>query len=187
MKKELTVLILLFVVSTIHGSELLTNGDFEQALTTGWTFTDSGYGTKLADRAVDYHPDLDYEAHTYKYDNPGWARLGQTVDAPSTSLELSFWAKFEHSGGTSTCWPASCFSVCYRDGSGSLLGETRYVYSTYANWTSSSTLHLVTVSAPGWTGYTLDIEQELDQNLPGVDPDRVAKVEVALFSFTNSG
>ena len=187
MKTELIAPMVLVAVVSVCGSELLTNGDFEQALTTGWTYTDSGYGTKLADRAVNYHPDQDYEAQTYKFDNPGWVHLGQNVDVPSPSLELSFWASFEEYGGSSTCWSAACFRVYYRDSTGGLLGETRYVYSTYADWTPSSTLHLIAVTDSGWTEYALDVKNELADNLPGVDPSRIAEVELALFSYTHSG
>ena len=100
--KKLLLLMIPVLVTAVSASEMLVNGDFEQELTVGWTFTDSGTGTHTCDRATDYHPDPDYEAQTYQYDNPGWARLGQTVDVPSPLLALSFWAKFEYSGGSSS-------------------------------------------------------------------------------------
>lgn len=181
------VLLVPLVLGLASAQSLLTNGDFEQEITVGWTYADSGYGTHLADRNVAYHPDPDYEAHAYQYDNPGWARLSQRVDAPGVMLELSFWAKFEEVGGTSTCWPAACFQVCYLDGSDVLLGETRYYYSTYANWTPSPTLSLYRITNPDWAEYTLTIADELSTNLPGVNPGDVARIEVALLSYTYSG
>lgn len=185
MKK--TVLVLPMLLALGFGQELLQNGDFEQELTVGWTYTDSGYGTHWAARDPGYQPDPDYEAQTYQYDNPGWARLAQVVDVPGTVLQLSFWAKFEQTGGTSSCWPAACLCVTYYDAGMARLGETRYVYSTYANWVPSPTLSLVRVSMPDWTNYTLDIADELATNLPGVNPGDVARIEVALLSYCYSG
>ncbi|MFO7675742.1 MAG: hypothetical protein R6X12_05465 [bacterium] len=186
MRKTLTVLAVL-ALSVGLAQELLVNGDFEQPLATGWTHTDSGYGTHQSDRAIDYHPDPDYEAMTYQYDNPGWSRLSQTVVTPGIQLSLSFWAKFEEAGGVSTCWPAACFSVRYLDGAGTALGETRWYYSTYANWVPSPTLSLHRITAPDWAEYSLDVAQEITANLPGVNPGDVAQLEVALFSYTYDG
>ncbi len=184
---RLFLLIPLLFLSLASAQELLTNGDFEQEITVGWVWTYSGSGTHLADRQVGYHPDPDYEAHTYQYDNPGESRLAQKVETPGVMLELSFWAKFEEGAGSSTCWPAACFAVCYYDAADVLLGETRFYYSTYANWTPSPTLSLYRITNPDWQQYTLNIADELNQNLPGVNPADVAKIEVALWSVTVSG
>ncbi|MFO7675855.1 MAG: hypothetical protein R6X12_06030 [bacterium] len=169
------------------GAELLVNGSFEQPLGTGWVHTEGGAGTHTSNRAVHYHPDPDYEAMAYQYDNPGWCRLGQTVDVASPALTLTFWASFEHSGGTSTCWPAACFSVSYQNRNGTELGETRYVYSTYATWQPTPTLSLVRVADPAWSEYRLDIAREIADNLPGVSPADIARIEVALYSYTFDG
>jgi hypothetical protein len=185
--RKYILLLPLVILAVGFGQELLVNGDFEQELSVGWTQSQNGSGTHTIDRAVGYHPDPDYEAQTYQYDNPGWTRLGQTVDVPSTLLELSFWASFEEAGGSSSCWPAACFSVCYYNSSLTLLGETRYYYSTYANWVPTGVLSLCRVTSPGWTQYTLNIADELSQNLPGVNPGDVARIEVALYSYTCSG
>jgi hypothetical protein len=185
MQKMLSLIPLLLALGS--GQQLLVNGDFEQDLSNGWVMFGEGSGTHYADRATDYQPDPDYEAYTYQYDNPGSMRLGQTVDAPGIQLELSFWASFAEAGGSSTCWPAACFSVCYRDAADALLGETRYYYSTYANWTSTSTLSLIRVTDPNWRQYTLSIADELSEHLPGVNPGDVARIEVALYSYTYSG
>ncbi|MEO0085039.1 MAG: hypothetical protein ABIK37_00220, partial [candidate division WOR-3 bacterium] len=107
--------------------------------------------------------------------------------APGVMLELSFWAKFEEGGGSSTCWPAACFQVCYYDVSDVMLGETRYYYATYANWVPSPTLSLYRITNPDWAEYTLNIADEISANLPGVNPDDVARIEVALYSYTYSG
>uniref|UniRef100_A0A7C6A9W1 CBM-cenC domain-containing protein n=1 Tax=candidate division WOR-3 bacterium TaxID=2052148 RepID=A0A7C6A9W1_UNCW3 len=186
MRNFLILLIALFF-SFAFTQELLINGDFEQELTVGWTFVQSGSGTHLVNRDVSYHPDPDYEAMAYQYDNPGWTKLSQTVFVPGPMLELTFTASFAESGGVSTCWPAACFSVCYLDADDNVLGETRYYYSTYADWTSTSTLHLIRIYDPNWNTYSLDIAEELANNLPGVNLSEVVKVEVALYAYTHSG
>ncbi len=182
-----TILLLPLLLAVAGGQNLLTNGDFEQPLTVGWTFTYGGTGTPSADRSTTYHPDPDYEAMTRQYDNPGWARLGQTVMVPGPLVQLEFWASFAESGGVSTCWPAACFSVCYYDLASNLLGETRYYYSTYANWVPSPTLSLYRITNPAWQRYTLNVVDEVSQNLPGVNPGDIAQIEVALYSYTYSG
>ncbi len=174
-------------VSLVFGQELLINGNFEQELPVGWTYTDSGYGTHRALRGTEYQPDPDYEAWVYQYDNPGWTKLSQIVDVPGIALNLSFWAKFNESGGSSTCWPAPSVRVRYYDINNAPLGETRYYYSTYADWVSSPTLSLRRVTNPNWTRYELNIADEIAANLPGVNPDEVAKVEVALWAYTSGG
>ncbi len=185
--KRLLFLLPALLAATAFGQNLLTNGDFEQELTVGWTFTGSGTGTHTADRATTYQADPDYEAMTYQWDNPGDARLGQTVMVPGPLVELEFSASFAESGGVTTCWPAACFSVCYYDAGSTLLGETRYYYSTYADWVPSPTLSLYRVTDPSWAQYNLNVVDELARNLPGVNPGEVAKIDVALYSYTYSG
>ncbi len=184
---KVSLLVLALVVGLGLSQNLLVNGDFEQELSVGWTYTDSGSGTHQALRDTIYQPDPDYEAWVYQYDNPGWTRLSQMIEVLSPALRVSFSANFRESGGSSTCWPAACFQVCYYNSNNILLGETRYYYSTYANWTPTPTLNLYRITNPDWNDYELDIEREINDNLPGVNPDSVAKVEVALWSYTFSG
>jgi hypothetical protein len=182
-----TLLLVTLVLGLAAGQELLINGDFEQELTVGWAQAESGVGTHTINRDTSYHPDPDYEAYTYQYDNPGWARLSQAVSVPGVNLLLSFWGSFEEVGGSSSCWPAACICVNYLDAGNAVLGETRYFYSTYANWVPSPTLSLIRITDPAWNQYTLNIVEELSQNLPGVNPADVAKVEVVVLAYTYSG
>lgn len=187
MRFTVIMLFVPFVLGSGLSQELLLNGGFEQELSIGWIYADSGLGTHQVLRGTEYQPDPDYEVWVYQYDNPGWTRLSQRVEVPGVALELSFWAKFNESGGSSTCWPAACFQVCYYNANDSLLGETRYYYSTYANWTPTPTLSLYQITNPDWNRYQLKIADELTANLPGVNANDVAKVEVALWSYTHSG
>lgn len=170
----------------LFAQELLTNGDFEQELTVGWVQSYGGTGTPTFARDTFYQPDPDYEAYIRQYDNPGWTRLSQKVDVPGINLILSFWAYFNQSGET-TCWPAACFQVCYYNINDSLLGETRYYYCPLDPWTPTPNFHPIRITNPQWNQYFLNIAEELNQNLPGVNPGDVAKVEVALYAYTYSG
>jgi len=177
-----------FCLAALYGQELLTNGDFEQELTVGWTQTRGGSGSMVCDRSQAYHPDPDYEAKDSLYDGAGWNKLSQLVDVPGPLLELSFWASFAYGAGSSTCWPVASVTVEYYDLNSTLLGETRfYWHSPYCNWTPSPTLSLHEVTNPDWTEYTLDIPTELSQNLPGVNPDDIARVAVSLYTYTSGG
>ncbi|MBM3322646.1 hypothetical protein FJY69_04130 [candidate division WOR-3 bacterium] len=170
------------------GQNLLVNGDFEQLLTTGWTATQGGSGYGVTDRQTHYHPDPDYEARDSLYAGAGWRRLAQRVNVSSVVLDVSFWAKFQIGGGSSTCWPVACVVVGYYNATNTLLGETRFYYhNSYCTWTSSSTLHLIEVTNPDWTRYSFNVAEELAQNLPGVNPAQVQRVEVALFDTTSGG
>jgi hypothetical protein len=186
MRKYVLCLIPL-ILALVSGQELLINGDFEQELTVGWDTTSEGSGTHEYTRDASYHPDPDFEACAYQYDNPGSAKIGQTVAVSAPMLELSFWAKFEEGGGSSTCWPAACFYLAYLDAGGAKLGETRYYYGTYVTWVSDDTLHLIQVANPDWTEYTLDVMLELTENLPSINPADVAQVEVAIWAPTTGG
>jgi len=185
--RKLVLIPVLLLAAVAFGQELLVNGDFEQDLAVGWTHIDSGSGTHEVARATTYEPDPDNEAYIYQYDNPGSTILVQTVEVPWTLLELNFRASFYEAGGSSSCWPAACVNVLYFDASDALLGESRFYYSTYANWTASPTLSLHKITSPDWAEHTLDIERELADNLTGVDPEQVAKLGVALVAYTSGG
>ncbi|MEO0107875.1 MAG: hypothetical protein ABIK62_01705 [candidate division WOR-3 bacterium] len=179
------VLVLPTLLVALAWGNLLTNGDFEQPLDVGWQTEYSGVVT--IDRDVGYHPDPDYEIRDSLYAS-GYGRLYQTVDVPGSRLILNFSAKFEIGGGSSTCWPVASIVVGYCDQLGAILGETRfYWHNSYCNWTPSSTLSLIEITDPDWNDYSLDIVNELAQNLPGVDPNAIKKVQVSAYTYTSGG
>jgi hypothetical protein len=184
------LVILPLLLATGFSQELLTNGDFEQELTVGWTYADSGGGTHFALRDTAYDPDPDFEACVgdSEYEGSGWTRLGQTVDVPGPFLLLSFSASFAIGGGNTACWPVASVVVSYKNESGLVLGETRfYHHNVYCNWVPGPTLSLVEITNPDWNQYTLDIAEELNQHLPDVNPADVFKVEVALWDTITGG
>jgi hypothetical protein len=163
---------------------MLTNGDFEQDLSVGWT--QGGSGTQVVNRDTSYQPDPDYEAMAYQ-SGGGWVMLGQTVGVPGPDLLFTFWASFAlYQGGS--CWPAACVTADYLDAGGTSLGQTRFYYhNASCTWTPSATLDLIDVTNPDWTQYSLDVRTEIATNLPGVDPDAVKQVQVALYVYTSGG
>jgi len=185
--RKLVLIPALLLAAVAFGQEMLTNGDFEQDLNVGWTHLDSGSGTHEVNRDASYEPDPDYEAYIYQYDNPGSTQLVQTVDIPCALMQFSFRGSFEESGGSSSCWPAACVCLVYYNAADAPLGETRYYYSTYANWTESPVLSLYRITDPAWNEYTLDVQQELATKLTGVDPAEVVKVGVNLMAYTSGG
>lgn len=179
------LMILVCVISIGSGGVLLTNGDFEQTLTTGWQQQTSGSSITI-DRQTTYDPDPNYEVQVYKGAGSGYARLLQEVAIPTTDLEFSIAAKmyaFDNNADT-LCWAGAAVIVSYKNAAGSVLGETRICqFTTPCPWTSSSTLHLIFVSDSLWHTYSFNVDDEL-LNLPGVNPANVASIEVALYDTT---
>lgn len=177
-----TIGILTFL--SLSAQELVVNGDFEQALNIGWTIDASGSYT--IDRYTWPHPDPDYEAYVYKMATV-YASIYQIVDLPSLFCDVSFSAKFRKKEASSTCWPVSAVIFTYLDENNNALGSTRVYYpSPYCNWQAGPTMHLIKVEDTLWNSYSFNIQNEIAQNLPGVDPNAVRKVKVSLYAY-NSG
>jgi hypothetical protein len=182
----LLLLPLVFVLSV--GQELLTNGDFEQELSVGWTVDTTGYGYATFNRATGYDGDPDYEVMDSLYSGAASAKLLQVVDVPGPNLRLTFSAAFALGPTSSTCWPVAAVTVGYLDSAGNRLGETRFYYHDInCTWSPASTLSLIEVTDPGWNDYELDIAGELSDHLPGIDPGDISQVEVALLDTTAGG
>jgi hypothetical protein len=179
------VLLAPLLLAFAFGQNLLTNGDFEQDLSVGWIWSGSGYTAAVRDPGCQPDPDYEVMDSLYAY---GFGRLSQTVDAPGTSLILSFQASFAIGAGSSSCWPVASVAVGYLDASDNVLGETRiYLHNSYCTWTPTGTLSLIEVTDTNWTDYTLDIAQELGEHLPGVNPGDISKISVAVWDTTSGG
>ncbi len=179
---------LFLVIGISNAGPLLTNGDFEQDLSVGWTkseFWPSIYDT--TDRATNYNPDPDYEVRVKKYDY-AYVKLSQVVDIYTTDLEFSVDAKLYAHEYTPAApyWATASIILAYLDEDESLLGQTRICYNTPdCPYTNSSTFHMIVVTDPNnWYNYSFNIDDELT-NLSGVTPGDIAKIEVALYDTTN--
>ncbi len=183
MHRYLTLLLLVVFGSA---SVLLTNGDFEEDLSIGWEQTVSGSATSIL-RDINYDPDPDYEAYVYKGTGDGYAKLSQIAHIPTTDLEFSAWVKLHASSNSTTCWAGAAFVITYMDNSGDVLGETMICRMTYAStWANSPTRHLIVAADTNWHLYAFNIESEFE-NLSGINPDDVARIEVALYGCADSG
>lgn len=181
--------LLLMLAGPGAASELLVNGDFEQALDVGWTDTvENEAGLFAFERADTFgQPTPGFAAKVYK-ELARYASLRQTVDVADAGLTLTFDARLKIGGGSSTCWPVASLWVRYADASGFELGNTRICLSSvYSDWTKSDTVSLIEITdtTGAWHDYTLDLMQELTLHLPGINPDSVRKITIDLYAYDN--
>ena len=183
-----TTILLTLLLALAFSQNLLTNGDFEQDLSVGWTRDSSGYGVRTTDRQADLHPDPDYEARCSLYSGAGSVALNQRVNVPHPWLAVSFQARFDIVGTSSSCWPVAYVGIGYFDNANNLLGETRiYHHDSYCTWVPTGTLSLIEVTNPDWTQYDIDVGLELSQHLPGVNPADIRQVRISLADTTAGG
>lgn len=178
------LLLITLIVAFGFASNYVNNGDFEQPLTTGWTqYTSSSYG--YIGRGTGYDPDPDYEVLVRRQGSGGlgggYDRLYQTADISipleyidfSASVKLDAW-------DSGTPWAGAACCLYYLNQYNAVLGVTRICrYSPGHPWSNSATQHLIIPSDTLWHNYSFNVSDEL-QNLPGVDPDEIAKIRVAL-------
>jgi hypothetical protein len=184
----LTVLFMTLALPAAAG-ELLVNGDFEQPLDVGWTDTvQLEAGTYFFGHADTLgQPSPGFAAVVHK-ELARYAALRQTVDVPDVDFVLSFDARLEIGGGSSTCWPVASVWVRYADAAGLELGNTRICRSSvYSTWAKSDTVSIIEIAdTPGaWNHYSLDLAQELADHLAGINPADVKKVTIDLFAYDN--
>ncbi len=169
------------VIISLGWSNLLTNGNFEQPLTTGWLI-DTNATNLLINRATNYDPDPDFEAQVYKWTGTGYAKLYQRVDIPSVQLLFSCNTKLIATTTSSTCWAGTALVIGYLNSANTKLGETMICAKTpNCPWQNTSTRHLIIAPDTLWRNYGFNISDELT-NLPGVNPSQVVKIEIALYS-----
>lgn len=179
-------LLLILLATAAGASVLIDNGNFEQDLTVGWSEAVSGTNTSIL-RGTSYDPDPDYEAYVYKGTGDGYAKLFQSTYIPTTDLDFSVSAKVDASSNSTTCWAGAAFVITYMNVTGDVLGETMICRSTSAStWANSSTRHLIVVADANWHDYAFNINSEL-ANLPGISTADVARIEVSLYGFADSG
>lgn len=186
MSRYLLLLLILFAIS--NAGRLLTNGDFEYPLSTGW-YSIFGLANTYdtIDRQTYFHPDPDYEVRVKKYDAV-YAKLSQTVNVPTTNLQFGVSAKLYalEYNPSATYWAAAAVCLRYLDANGNQLGETRIAHmSPHCPWTNTNTVHIIPVTDPNnWYDYRFNVNNEL-ANLPGVNPSQIRKIQVALLDTTD--
>ncbi|MBE0432541.1 hypothetical protein IBX73_03635 [candidate division WOR-3 bacterium] len=177
----------LFLLAALgSASVLITNGDFEQDLSVGWTQTINGANASII-RGTTYDPDPDYEVYVYKGTGTGHAKLHQTAHIPTTNLEFAASLKLYASSNSTTCWAAGALVIEYLDDLGDLLGETMICYkSSVCPWTNTPTRHIITPADSFWHDYAFNIDTELT-NLSGVNPGDIKRIQITLAGFAESG
>lgn len=163
----------------------LVNGGFEQPLDSGWQ-TARGGDIRAAtfERRRDLgQPDTGWAVRV-EQEGQGYARLVQTVSIGDEAYAFGFTARLSISGSLS-CIPIAAVLLRYLDEAGSELGSTRwYRAAPDCNWISSDTCHLIPIAEnASWTGYQLNLPDELVLNLPGIAAERVRRVTVELAAF----
>ena len=183
-----SAVVFLAVLAGLASANLLVNGDFEQPISVGWDTVSANVAGSDTFTWSDTlgQPTPGHAAAVYKY-LASHASLNQTVDVPSVNLTLTFDARFQIGGGSSTCWPVAAFVVRYLDAAGTSLGNSQiYLHDQYCTWAGSDTQSLIDITTPGvWTPYTLNIASELSTHLPGINPADVSKLQIDLFSYDN--
>ena len=182
----LSLLLLGGVFRPVAAQELLTNGDFEQALDVGWQDTVVLLAGTFSFERCDTMGATGCGARVVK-GLASFAALTQQVNVPGANLVLNFDGRFRIGGGSSTCWPVAALIVRYQSSAGRELGNTKFVlHNEYCTWGNSDTAHLIEIAAPGeWHPHQLDIAQELNDYLPGVSPADVAQLRVEIYAYDN--
>jgi hypothetical protein len=157
--------------------EFVENGDFEDDLSVGWTERIMGSGGSLQ-RLVGQDEDPDYELYARMASGDGVTSAYQRFAVPSVDLVLS--ANLNcYAFGDNGAWSVAGLMIGYRDQDFALLGETAVAaLSRDCPWTDGPTFHCIP-AGEAWEFYEVDIAAEL-LNLPGVDPERVAFLEIAV-------
>ncbi len=175
-------LIILAIVGISSAAVLITNGDFEEPLETGWSQGSSGSGVMVIMRDTDYDPDPDYEVYVHKGDGTGSVRLFQTVVIPTTDLEFSVRAKLIVYGTSNQCWSGAGVCIFYLNASNGVLGCSKICRRTVAcPWQSNDSCHVVEAADTLWNDYAFNIDDELE-NVPAVNASDVAKIQVSLLA-----
>ena len=177
-------LILMVIIGLCSASNFITNGDFETVLTEGWMQQQYGYYITIT-RGTRYEPDPDYEVFLSKGTGTGYAMLYQIAEIPTLNLDISFSARLKAYDNYVGAWSAAAVMICYLDTANTVLGDTRVCrFSQDCLWADSSNRHIVTAQDENWHEYAFNIQDELNEYLPGIDQQEVAKVKVVLIDST---
>ena len=161
---------ILGIIGLAQAGVLLTNGDFEQPLDTGWEQSSSGGTYVVINRATNYDSDPDYEAGVTidSLAGGGIAQLWQEVFIPTTDLQFSANIKlyaWDNNADTLCCGGAALI-INYLDESGSLLGDTKICrFTDPFPWSNTSTSHLIVAPNIEWNNYAFNINDELNSLL----------------------
>lgn len=183
------ILRVLMILALCAGSwagaeELVTNGDFELPLATGWDTESFGEGLTIS-RDTQIHPDSDYEVRIFKTGGSGYGGLLQTMPLLDLDVEFSVYAHLEATAA-STAWTVAAVMVAFLDDEENLLGQTCISHRTReCPWMDTPTFHIIEADPGSWQTYGFNLSNEL-VNLPGVDPAEVRALRVSLWTYASN-
>lgn len=177
----------LLIITPAFAGKLLTNGEFESALSDSWTQIKAGLNIVI-DRATNYDPDPDYEVQVSMGTGGGYCKLSQVAiiyDMPLNELQFSVNAKLYAYDNDAEAWSGAAVNILYMNGNDSVLGDTKIcARSSGCPWTSTATTHIIAAANTSWNSYSFTISSELT-NLPGVVPAQIKKIGVTLLDTIN--
>ena len=180
------ILCLLGLAAAGVATELLTNGEFELPLDSGWTVVveppSSDYTILTGTR---YRHDPDKELFVYKSDE-SVARVEQAVSVSRTDLFFGCYARFatREYDTLSPHWAAAGVMLSYLDSTGAVLGRTLMAnLSPQCPLASDSSFHVIAADG-NWNTWLMDVSAELE-SLPAVNPPDIRSISVAIVDTTD--
>lgn len=181
--KKICLLAFSALLTVCLGQELVRNGGFEDSLQY-WTRSNEG-GTSTVTLDPNYDPsDPDLEVYLYQY-YASYTRLDQTINVPGPLVRFSASAKLEATtAGGAGYYAIASIILQYLDSADNNLGSTM-IYRAYAYTPqNTSTQHVIQAPSTNWERYEFLLADELT-NLPGIDPAKVAKINIRLEAAGN--
>jgi len=158
-------------------ANLLTNGDFEQDLSVGWTVTGTGlFGHARREFDVDRQSNV---LHVYRKLTGSKATVTQTVqlDRPVTECVFSGDAKLRGSDNWIFGWGAAQILLAYLDGAGTHLGSTTILGRVPNFGPGDDTFHIIYAPNDDWNSYSIPFDTEFNEHL-SIDPTQVSSIKV---------
>jgi hypothetical protein len=182
----LTIPLFLFVAAPLLASPLqcIVNGDFEEELEIGWQ-QHINCTSVVVMRTLYQDDDPDYELWTLVDNGVGEVSIWQRFPIPNLDLEFTAEIKVLASG-SGQAWAVSGIGINYMDWNMDLLGRTLIGMLSYdCPWTESETFHIIEIFDSQWYSFEFNLNDEL-ANLPGVDPQQIAYLEVEVLAVADN-
>ncbi|MEO0079280.1 MAG: hypothetical protein ABIK44_01195 [candidate division WOR-3 bacterium] len=180
-------LLFLTLVSGVFARELVQNGRFELPPDSGWEvirwgdFPDTGNCRLRWQHSL--NPDRDFEVLIHKMLHQGM-KLYQKIPVTTLDLWFSVFCRLTAKSEDDSLFAAAAVCLEYLNGADSVLGESRIYSATRGcTWQSGPNLHLLRApDSLSWHRYRISVRSELE-SLPGVEPESVKAIRVALLAF----
>ncbi|MBC8550818.1 MAG: hypothetical protein H8D23_14330, partial [Candidatus Brocadiales bacterium] len=174
-------------ISRLPKGNLIVNGNFEEPWTVGWKRIVAAPSRGANHVKIVYSADGEGDDDLYlRHTGESYMTLFQSI--PVISCNLLFSASFrlgpvERNGAT------SMIELEYGDKKGRYMGSTRlvnYHYSPFIYTKRKSPLntgfkHYIKMGARWYKHYTINLREEIINNLPGIDPDRIKEIVINLY------